>query len=72
MTVTTEALRELVDSYDAAVLPPLSSVLVRCLELPAELAIGEVAENYRGQPPHLALLRTALNRAAPHSAGSAG
>jgi hypothetical protein len=48
MTVTTEALRGLVDSDDAADLPPLSSVLVRCLELPAELpadlAIGEVAE----------------------------
>lgn len=48
MTVTTEALRELVNSDDAADLPPLSSVLVRCLELPAELpaglAIGEVAE----------------------------
>src|SRR3978361_917160 len=48
MTVTTDALRELVDSYDAAALPPLSSVLVRCPELPAELpadlAIGEVAE----------------------------
>jgi hypothetical protein len=48
MTVTTEALRELVDSDDAADLPPLSSVLVRCLELPAELpadlTIGEVSE----------------------------
>jgi DNA-binding transcriptional MerR regulator len=44
MTVTTEALRELVNSDDAADLPPLSSVLVRCLELPAGLAIGEVAE----------------------------
>ena len=48
MTVTTEALRELVNSDDAADLSPLSSVLVRCLELPAELpaglAIGEVAE----------------------------
>jgi DNA-binding transcriptional MerR regulator len=44
MTVTTETLRELVDSHDAVDLPPLSSVLVRCLELPADLAIGEVAE----------------------------
>jgi hypothetical protein len=44
MTVTTETLRELVGSCDAAELPPLSSVLVRCLELPAELAISEVAE----------------------------
>jgi DNA-binding transcriptional MerR regulator len=48
MTVATEQLRELVDSIDPAYLPPLSSVLVRCLELPAdtpaELAIGEVAE----------------------------
>jgi DNA-binding transcriptional MerR regulator len=46
--IRAEALRELVDSDDAADLPPLSSVLVRCLELPAELpadlAIGEVAE----------------------------
>ncbi|MGH3769750.1 MAG: MerR family transcriptional regulator [Pseudonocardiaceae bacterium] len=48
MTVTTETLRGLVDSHEAADLPPLSSVLVRCLELPADLpadlAIGEVAE----------------------------
>jgi DNA-binding transcriptional MerR regulator len=44
MTVTTETLRELVDSHDAVDLPPLSSVLVRCLELPVDLAIGEVAE----------------------------
>jgi DNA-binding transcriptional MerR regulator len=44
MTVTTEALRELVDSDDAADLPPLSSVLVRCLEPPADLTIGEVSE----------------------------
>lgn len=48
MTVATEQLRELVDSVDAAELPPLSSVLVRCLELPAdrpaELTIGEVAD----------------------------
>ncbi len=44
MTVTTEAFRELVDSHDAADLPSLSSVLVRFLQLPADLAIGEVAE----------------------------
>jgi DNA-binding transcriptional MerR regulator len=48
MTVATERLRELVDSFNPAELPPLSSVLLRCLELPAdmpaELAISEVAE----------------------------
>lgn len=48
MTVATERLRELVDSYTAPDLPPLSVELVRCLDLPAdlpaELAIGEVAE----------------------------
>lgn len=48
MTVTTEQLRELVHSHDPADLPALSSVLVRSLgraaELPAELAIGEVAK----------------------------
>ncbi|MGH3752575.1 MAG: MerR family transcriptional regulator [Pseudonocardiaceae bacterium] len=48
MTVATEQLRELVDCLDSADLPPLSSALVRSLDLPAdapaELAIGEVAE----------------------------
>jgi DNA-binding transcriptional MerR regulator len=48
MTVATAELRELVESHDPADLPPLSSVLVRCLdragELPAELTISEVAE----------------------------
>jgi DNA-binding transcriptional MerR regulator len=48
MTATTERLRELVDSCDAADLPPLSVELVRTLDLPAdpptELAISEVAE----------------------------
>jgi DNA-binding transcriptional MerR regulator len=48
MTVATEQLRELVGSHDPADLPPLSSVLVRCLDRTAdqhgELAIGEVAE----------------------------
>lgn len=48
VTVTTEALRELVDGSGAAELPPLSQQLVRCLELPADLperlSIAEVAD----------------------------
>ncbi|HET9254381.1 MAG TPA: MerR family transcriptional regulator [Pseudonocardiaceae bacterium] len=48
MTAGTEQLRELVNSYHPADLPPLSSALMRCLDLPvgtpAELVIGEVAE----------------------------
>jgi DNA-binding transcriptional MerR regulator len=48
MTAATQRLRELVDSYDAPDLPPLSGELVRWLDLPADLpadlAIGDVAE----------------------------
>jgi DNA-binding transcriptional MerR regulator len=48
MTAATERLLELVDSRDAPDLPPLSAELVRTLDLPedlpAELAIGDVAE----------------------------
>ncbi|HEY6424376.1 MAG TPA: MerR family transcriptional regulator [Pseudonocardiaceae bacterium] len=48
VTAAIERLRELVDRYDAPDLPPLSAELVRCMDLPenlpAELAIGEVAE----------------------------
>ncbi|MGH3888667.1 MAG: MerR family transcriptional regulator [Pseudonocardiaceae bacterium] len=46
--LATERRRELVDSHHAPELPPLSAGLVRTLDLPAdlpaELAIGEVAE----------------------------
>ncbi len=60
MTAATERLRELVDSYDAPDLPPLSAELVRTLDLPAnlpaELAIGEVAEATGGQRAYVALL----------------
>ena len=60
MTAATERLLELVDSRDAPDLPPLSAELVRTLDLPedlpAELAIGDVAEA-TGVSAHLALLR---------------